>query len=452
MSQAWTAFGHAMWRCEVGGHRLLIDPVLSPTHQDGVFSLQPPRTFDLDGLDDPIVVVTHRHPDHFDPASLAALASRGERLLLTADPWVADVGRRLGFAWTRVLAVGEAVPLGSATLLTTPSRASVPEWGLLVVDDDGVVWNQVDTALGPPEGMPALMSALAAAVGRERLDVDLLIARWSPTDQISPCLGGSLGFPLGMYSRDLARIAVVNPRFVVPGAGETRYADPDHWLQRHAYPVSQARFLRDVAARVPGVQSCPLVVGRRFEVGGGVTWADVDGPVRGKAVADPRRWHPTEVPPVQADPGSEGAWARVSAWVDEALCPALARASVRWDAGRPLRLRLDVVGAERRSLTLTVDPSAAVREACSEEDWDALVEVGLGGLDAVIAGRSPWGRLMLDGQLRSYRRAYRVGEGGVSEVRLPAIFLYAALPYEAAFVRWVEGVLDGMAVGPAQTG
>jgi hypothetical protein len=433
MSQRWTSFGHAMWRCEVAGLSILIDPVLSPTHHDGVFSVHPPRSFDLDALDDPIVVVTHRHPDHFDPDTLAALARRPDRLLLTADPLVAEVGQRLGFRWTRVLPPMEPLDLGGAALLPTPSRAHVPEWGMLVRSEGALVWNQVDTALGRPDDVRALLKA-AAALGFGG-PVDLLIARWCPILQTVALHGGGGDFPFTGYGAELERIAAVNAGFIVPGAASTRYADDEHWLNRYAYPVSEARALEDLAARLPGVPSSPLVVGRRFEVGGGVRFEDAPGPVVALEGPDPRPWRPLDAPPLRDDaPVEAGRVARVEAWVETALRPALAR--WRWDL--PAVLRLEVLhGEDVRRWGFRV--SAGGVEDCDAEEWDALVCVASGALDAVIAGRAPWGRALLDGRMRSVRRGYRVGPKGLERMKLPSVFLYAALPYEAAFERWVWG-------------
>ena len=438
-----------MWRCEVAGLSLLIDPVCSPTHHDGLFSVHPRRRFDLDGLDDGVIVVSHRHPDHFDPDTLAGLAARRpDRLLLTADPLVAEVGLRLGLRHARVLPPMQAVDLGGAALLPTPSRAPVREWGMMVASEGGLTWNQVDAALGGPEEVRRVLGE-AAGLGL-RGPVDLLLARWCPIHHTAGLDGGGSAFPYAAYAAEIERIAAVGARTVVPAAASTRYAG-EHWLNRFAYPVDEARALLDLRARLPGAQVERAAVGRRFVVDRGVAVEDVAGPVAAEDGADPRAWRPLDAEPLTDDRPVTGARVeRVRAWIEGSLRPSLDR----WAWERPVGLRLEVLHGEERAVYAWRVDADGVREG-DPEAWDALVVVGGGALDEVITGRSPWGRAMLSGQLRAVQRGYRVSEKGMRRMQIPAVFLYVALPYEAAFQRWLAGRLaalpGGARVIPART-
>ena len=70
----WCYLGHASWLADVGGTRILCDPQLGDTHHDGIFRVHPHRTLNAEALRPDIIVVTHRHPDHFDVNTLDRLA------------------------------------------------------------------------------------------------------------------------------------------------------------------------------------------------------------------------------------------------------------------------------------------------------------------------------------------------------------------------------------------
>lgn len=67
-----TLLGHASVLVELDGATCLMDPVLSDPFEEGTVVSCPQRTIDADRLPPiDILVVSHRHPDHFDLASLA---------------------------------------------------------------------------------------------------------------------------------------------------------------------------------------------------------------------------------------------------------------------------------------------------------------------------------------------------------------------------------------------
>ncbi|HWB81460.1 MAG TPA: MBL fold metallo-hydrolase, partial [Nannocystaceae bacterium] len=101
--------GHAMWLCEAAGLRLLTDPLLAATHHCGVFEVVPRREVDAAALRADFVLVSHRHPDHFDVASLDRLAQLDpDSVVVTSDELVAWAARALGFTSVRVVAPGTA--------------------------------------------------------------------------------------------------------------------------------------------------------------------------------------------------------------------------------------------------------------------------------------------------------------------------------------------------------
>ena len=101
----WTSLGHACWLIEAAGLRLLCDPLLGVEHHGGVFEISPRRRLHAQALRPDFLLISHRHPDHFDLPSLATLAALDpETVVVTPDElWP---GRRAssGFAacgWCR---------------------------------------------------------------------------------------------------------------------------------------------------------------------------------------------------------------------------------------------------------------------------------------------------------------------------------------------------------------
>ena len=87
-----------MWLCEAAGLRLLFDPLLGPEHHCGVFETVPRRRVHAEALRPDFVLVSHRHPDHFDVPSLHRLARLDpEAVVITPDALVAWAARTLGF-------------------------------------------------------------------------------------------------------------------------------------------------------------------------------------------------------------------------------------------------------------------------------------------------------------------------------------------------------------------
>ncbi len=190
--------GHATVLIEVGGVRLLTDPLL----RSRVAHLRrrvPPVQSDLLAAPD-AVLISHCHHDHLDLASL--------RLLGRDTPLIAPVGaarwlRRKGFASVTELGVGDVANVGTLAVTAVPARhdgrrLGGPHAATLgyVVCGTRTVYFAGDTELF------AEMSNLPRS-----LDVALLpVAGWGPT----------LG-PGHMDPLDAARaVGLIQPRIAVP--------------------------------------------------------------------------------------------------------------------------------------------------------------------------------------------------------------------------------------------
>jgi UDP-MurNAc hydroxylase len=439
--------GHACWRVDLGGTRILFDPV-GATFHDGVFSTHPQRQVDWDAVAADLIVVSHRHPDHFDVATLHTLAERDPTVVVvTSDPLVGRACRRLGFHDVAVVGAGVRIPLDDGALYTTPSLATFPEWGMIVASEQGTVWNQVDSALGDPGNVRRILADAAVALGRPELarGPDLALARWAPLMQVDAHVMGRLDFPFDRYAAEIERVVASGARTVVPAAAGHRHEPPGDWLRHTSFPVSESRFRRDLARR-GGPPSLPAVVGGRYALRAGATTLDSTGAAALVAVepdADPRTWDPLALPPL-VDPGpvQPGDADAVRTFATTTLRDAVVRLAPRLP--RPCRLVLRVVwpgGVDAYTYDVDGDVTLTLRD---DPDWDLLDAIAGSRLAAVLRGESHWGRALLSGQLRTRRRAYNVGPDGLSAVRTPAVFLYEALPYDVATERWVEHQLTAL--------
>ncbi|WP_218508286.1 MBL fold metallo-hydrolase [Variovorax sp. dw_308] len=234
--------GHACWLLETADVRILFDPLLFDPNQADCYEVHPSRSVNIDALRDvQVVVVSHRHSDHFDLRSLAAL-SREAQVLCPQDTLLADTLRRLGFRSVRALGDWQPVRFGRTSLLATPSDNKVPELGFVVSDSVNAVWNQVDTQVS---------ARTAQRVNAIHGRLDVVISPWQPLMELKFQLNEETGFPHRDYFDLLARARSSNARMLVPGACGFRYTSGGDWMNRQAFPVARDRFMDDLAAAWP---------------------------------------------------------------------------------------------------------------------------------------------------------------------------------------------------------
>jgi hypothetical protein len=442
----WHALGHAMWLVEADGLRLLFDPLLRETHHGGVFEVVPRRRVNVEALRPDFVLVSHAHTDHFDPESLLALARLDpESVVVTPDAIVEQAALRLGFRTVKRVPPATRVELDGPTVVTTPS-IDPGEWGALVGSGGVVAWNQVDTYL--PDGvLPRVHEEARAARGGEVDEsppIDLAMIRWAPLIEVAPLVGHRTAFPYSDYATSLARAAELRAGAIVPAAAGGSHLAPYEWMNRFTHPVSEARFLRDVARAAPASRALPHAVGGTYAVVPGGAELDAGG-ARGlvelEGGTDPRVFMPTSVPAVEDRDREARAPAalveRVRRWVSADLAPSLARAFA--SCPEPLSFLLKLVAADgAHPFVVRVEGGAATVSEREEPEWDALVEVAASALVDVIDARSCFGDVLLSGVLRGFTRAYEPRSNGLARIAVEPIFLYHALSYDESFRRWVE--------------
>lgn len=439
----WTYLGHAMWLVEVEGLRLLFDPLLADTHHCGVYELVPRRRLDEAALRPDVLLISHRHPDHFDVRSLDRLARRfPEAVVLTPDRLVMWAARELGFSRVREVGVGEGIDLEVARLVTTTSLAR-DEWGAMVHSRHGVVWNQVDTVLRDAAQVKAVTADALAALGADA--VDLALVRWQPMYEIAAQLGHRTDFPYETYATLLEQIAAVQAGHVVPSANGAAHAGAFSWLDSLAFPVSPQRFVRDFAEIDPQADASIPAPGDRYRIrdhgvvherGGNASLV-----LEVESRPDPRRYHPSSIPPVvDHNPGGYDeaiTRPRIRRWIHEDLRDGLARVA-RGAKEAPLRMLLEVVfESVTERYTLVIDGDGATVHERDEPEWDALNVVAGSLLWEVVQGRRSWGDVLLAGALRGWTRAYRVGAGGLQRLDVASLFVYYGLSYDVSVRRAV---------------
>ena len=450
-----------MWLCEARGLRLLFDPLIDGPHHGQVFDVRPRRRIRVDGLRPDFILVSHRHGDHFDVPSLKALADADrDAVLITPDPLVAWAASRVGFRTVRQLPAGQHVHLDGVDLVTTPSVAPM-EWGAIVATPEASVWNQVDTVLRDGHEVRRVMREAFAAIDAERgavrEAVDLTLARWAPLAEIAAPMCEDIGFPMNTYGRILELLRALPTRALVPSAAGQEQVGPYGWMRDHGYPLTEARFLRDLASLRPDVRGLPSQLGARYAIErgpGDVASVSVTEGAGASMFEDvvPRpgfRFEPFSIPPLvdpQVGRATETAMReRIAVWVEHELAPALALAYPSMGVCGTLALVLEVVFPSATDIwTIRIDGTDARLTPSLDDDWDARDQIAGSCLFEILEGRMHWGDALLGGMLRACSRAYQVSERGLAPARLGKTFLYYALPYDEAVSRAVRSQVEAL--------
>jgi UDP-MurNAc hydroxylase len=393
------------------------------------------------------IFVSHRHTDHFDVRSLARLCALDpDSVVVTPDSLVAQTATKLGFRTVRVVPPNTYVELDGVRFVTTDSDANRSsfdesiEWGVALCDARGaVVWNQVDTVRHDLADVRQEIGNIARAFGAPAISLGLM--RWCPLLEIEATTAGAIGFPYSNYFANLEQIATANPRAIVPSAAGARHVSAFAGLNQLVYPVSEARFERDIRARLPDVDVFMPMVGKYFDVAPDGVACE---PSRDQLLAEvapgyveDRNFRPIEVPPLRERAGQADSEhrRRIDAWVHGPLRAAVA--ATREFEGRLLGLEI-VFENDSETYELDVRQGSAKVTRSRLGEWDVLNAVVGSALCAVMDGRRAWGDVLLAGELRCATRAYEVDAQGARRARISPVFLYAALAYARSLERLVD--------------
>jgi L-ascorbate metabolism protein UlaG (beta-lactamase superfamily) len=246
-----TWLGHATVLLEVGGARLLTDPLLRDRvgHLRRQGASPPPDT--IEHLD--AVLVSHLHLDHLDAASLRRLP-RGVTVI--APVGAGGLLRRLGFARTREVSIGERVEVGAATVTAVPAEhdgrrhplAPLAEAVGFVVSGERRVYFAGDTDLF--DGMETTVGPTDAAL--------LPIWGWGPS------IGPGHMDPLGAARA----AALLHPRVVVPIHWGTFFPAGLARLRGSALVEPPKEFAKQASRLAPDVEVRVLAPGESLALDG----------------------------------------------------------------------------------------------------------------------------------------------------------------------------------------
>lgn len=295
-----TLIGHASVLVELEGAVCLMDPVFFDPFEEGSVVSCPQRRVHVDRLPKvDLLIISHRHPDHFDLRSIARI-SRDADVIIPADPLIAYALKQLGFA--RIHPVKPMAPIIGETFELYPTRSetrTLQEFGMVFKDRSGIFWNQVDTPLSD--------QTIAAVRGRF-VPIDLLFAMYA-SQNFEFFESRAAEFPWEMHRRNLETALRIGPKAVAPASAGFRFCGDRAWLNAFLFPISRERFLADLGrVGYSGVASA-------IDPGDVVIIQDgVVTPVRGASqlaqlMADDRElitFDPTAAIPELVDPNPDG--------------------------------------------------------------------------------------------------------------------------------------------------
>ena len=325
-----TLLGHAAVLVEMGQMTILMDPVLQDPFEDGLVVSCPKRQIDVDRFPPiDVVIVSHRHPDHFDLSSLDRL-SRNCQVCCPADPLITHALQRLGFHHVTILEPGKPMSVDKKEILPTRSEnQAVRECGIVFRDETGTFWNQVDTEIS---------SITVHTVLEYCSRVDLLFAMYASQNfEFFESLDKS--FPYETHRQNLQNVLTIRPRLTVPGSAGFRFFGEHEWLNRFLFPISRELFLDDLRTLDPTLEMAIMNPGDVVEIHSGEVKIQRNASPFSRTLEDDTHqisFNPTSTIPPLRDPNPEGyelgeMEARISQVIEQGLFPyCLDHARDRW--------------------------------------------------------------------------------------------------------------------------
>ena len=236
--------GHASIFVETKDCKFMMDPVLWDPHQEGLFDICPKREIQYDEIPEfDILIISHKHLDHFDIRSLAFLPKNVD-VIIPRDSLIERCLRKLGYQKIHSLSDFQVLSIGKTNIMTTRSENRVPEFGIIFEDQSGVFWNCVDTELTPDS---------IGNVLQHYPKIDFLLATWQPMMESNFQNNESIKFPYYEYGQILYNINLINPTAIAPGSNGFKYIDSGAWLNQIVFPVTRERFCKDISQAYPSL-------------------------------------------------------------------------------------------------------------------------------------------------------------------------------------------------------
>ncbi|MCI0429746.1 MAG: MBL fold metallo-hydrolase [Rhodospirillales bacterium] len=232
-----TLLGHASVLVEMEGATCLMDPVFFDPFEEGAVTSCPRRLVFPDRLPHAdTVIISHRHPDHFDLRSLCLLPREAD-VILPVDPLIGYALKELGFR--NIHPVEPMAPILSDRFELYPTRsetATVREFGMVFRDSSGTFWNQVDGSLS---------GSTIDAINQRFEGIELLFAMYA-SQNFDYFDRRTSEFPGETHRGNLESVIRIDPKMVVPAAGGFRFRGAHAWLNAFLFPISRQRFVEDL--------------------------------------------------------------------------------------------------------------------------------------------------------------------------------------------------------------
>ncbi len=238
--------GHASLFVETKDCKILMDPLLwNPGISEGMQDIYPKREVLHDQIPEfDILVISHKHIDHFNIRSLANLPKHVD-VLIPKDEFMKTCLQKLGYRHIYPLKDFNEVRIGSTRLVATRSENRVPEYGMVFADSDGVFWNQVDSDV---------TAQTINEVKSRYPQIDFLLAPWEPLLQMQYQHNERVVFPYATYSHLLKLIGLAAPKAMAPGANGFKQINGSSWLNQIVFPVTREQFCHDVLEAYPSIR------------------------------------------------------------------------------------------------------------------------------------------------------------------------------------------------------
>ena len=450
-----TLVGHASLLIQSAETTILTDPVWFDYLWEEINVLCPSIELKKDKVPPiDVLILSHRHQDHFDVRTLAYLAGddspiKPDAVILAPDDGILlDVLKELEFTNVRVMADFEAIQVGDATITPTASlnqsstsKDYYPEHGLLVSDKDVTLWNQVDSIVSPE-----IIQRIRDQYGAP----DLMHSRFLPLIEGNFSYNKPLNLPFEEYCSFLNIVRTLAPKFVVPGSAAFRYRDEMTFLNQYSFPVTQDQFLRDLAAFWPEARASQFL-------NGDVAHVSPDGVRIEKQGSDFVRireddshlvaFKPImEVPRMRTRTADTEKYNReiaaVRDFIENEFTRRLAKSEIleAWKHWQ-VAYQLEVFGQEGSEIWNIDFGQDGINIQKAEPGKTNLYEgIGSSELFALIENKTSWDYVTLCGNYRTFNNIYRVTEGSFEfnpSEKMNCVFepLMEAFPWDHAMDR-----------------
>ena len=252
--------GHASYFFETTNKRIIMDPLFFDPFEEGANVSYPQRTVDIGrfpAID--IIIISHRHFDHFDLRTLSLFDRNIPCVIPQGDEMIRKGLHILGYKHIREVDAGTRIKIGATIMTFTPSNVPFPEMGVIIQDDMAKVWNCVDAVIDQE-----IVKEFINVSGK----IECILATYNPLIQFELRSNQQHLFPFERYKNLVENVVAASPRIVVPSACGLRYPIGS-WQNHLGFPMTPQRFMNDIASIDSSLECLRLFPGDVLEINAG---------------------------------------------------------------------------------------------------------------------------------------------------------------------------------------